>query len=327
MTFAAVIGLVGGPLLVATPTYASPWGQQMLLTGDGAVFEQPDTDTGYSWTETQWTSNDDNQIHAIADSGGYQMVIDNSGVVWATTDNPSEIGGWADNCFPSGHTYTAIATDGSVIRAVDSSGDLWANDGPGSGPSCSNSAVEEVSNGTVKTIVMAYGSGTNMYLDTSGNVWARTGDTIATGDSWVEETSAGNTNAIATGDSGFQMELDAGGDIWAKDTAGSGGWTEESSAENTVSIAAGGGTQMEIDSAHDLWAKSDTSISSSGWTEENSSGNTSAIAAGDSGFQMETDPDGSIFTRDDIGTSGWNETWNNDVDYTSGRAAVAIAAD
>ena len=121
---------------------------------------------------------------------------------------------------------------------------------------------------------------------------------------WTEEASGGIT-AIATGDNGFQMILDSSGDVWAKNSIGSGGWTEEVSG-GQAKISAGGGTQMMLDSYGDVWAKNTSSISNGGWTEEVSGGTTS-ISAGSSGFQMILDSSNDVWAKASIGSGGWTE--------------------
>ena len=145
------------------------------------------------------------------------------------------------------------------------------------------------------------GGGTQMMLDSSGDVWAK--NSIGSG-GWTEEASGGIT-AIATGDNGFQMILDSSGDVWAKNSIGSGGWTEEVSG-GQAKISAGGGTQMMLDSYGDVWAKNTSSISNGGWTEEVSGGTTS-ISAGSSGFQMILDSSNDVWAKASIGSGGWTE--------------------
>ena len=105
--------------------------------------------------------------------------------------------------------------------------------------------------------------------------------------------------------SGFQMILDPGGNVWARNGVGY-NWTEEVVGGMTE-IAAGGGTQMALDEGGNVWAESSSSPANS-WTEEVSgNGNIQAIAAGDGGFQMILDPGGNVWAKNSIGAGGWTE--------------------
>jgi hypothetical protein len=66
------------------------------------------------------------------------------------------------------------------------------------------------------------------------------------------------------------MVLDSAGQVWAKSSIGSGGWTQETPAGEKAIAAGAGGLQMVLDSAGQVWAKS--SIGSGGWTQETPAG-------------------------------------------------------
>jgi len=118
---------------------------------------------------------------------------------------------------------------------------------------------------------------------------------------WTEETPSGE-KVIAAGSSGLQMLIDGAGQVWAKNSIGYGNWIQESPA-GIVAIAAGDNNQqMILDSAGQVWAKG--SIGSGGWILESPKGEKS-IAVGDNGLQMLLDGSGKVWAKNSIGNGGW----------------------
>lgn len=230
------------------------------------------------------TSSNGGKAQSVALGGSVQMLLTESGQVWAKTG--FGLGGWTketDYDFEDiavGSDGTQLMSNGSHVLARTSIGvDGWVDEG-GDSPRG-----------------LAANAGIQMYLSDDGTVYARSGVGDKTG--WVAESAAG-AKAIAVGSDGTQMMIGPDGAVYGRSSIGAvSGWVKEL-APGAKAIATNGGVQMYVGADGFVYAK--TGIGLNGWTKESTVTATdpafnTAIAAGSDGTQVMRGSDGFLYAK------------------------------
>ncbi|HUS25965.1 MAG TPA: CHAP domain-containing protein [Nevskiaceae bacterium] len=93
--------------------------------------------------------------------------------------------------------------------------------------------------------------------------------------------------------------------IYAKSTAGWGGWTQEVGAGNATKLSMAGNNQMFLRGDGAVFAKD--SLGVDGWTQEASAGSAIAVAISSTGLQIFIGTDGAVYGKTTIGWGGWTQ--------------------
>jgi hypothetical protein len=239
-------------------------------------------------------SSNGGKAESVAIGGTVQMLLTDSGQVWAKTG--VGLGGWTKETdyniqeIAAGSDGAQMMTDGIRVYARTTIGvDGWVDEG-GSSPRA-----------------LAANGGVQLYLSSDGTVYARTG--IGDSAGWVAESAAG-AKAIAVGSDGTQMMIGSDGAIYARSSIGAAsGWVKEL-APGARAIASNGGVQMYVGADNYVYAK--TGIGMNGWTKESTITATNpdfdtAIAAGSDGTQLMVGSDGYLYAKKGVGVGGWTK--------------------
>ncbi|HEU5352812.1 MAG TPA: ricin-type beta-trefoil lectin domain protein, partial [Actinocrinis sp.] len=134
----------------------------------------------------------------------------------------------------------------------------------------------------------------------------------------VTSTNGGAAKSVAVGGS-VQMLMTTSGELYAKNSAGMGGWTKESDFELEQIAAGSDGTQMMVPGDGSVYARN-TVGGASGWTSEG--GVSAGAIATNGGVQLYLGRDGTVYARNGIGpAAGWV------AESAPGATAISVGSD
>lgn len=241
-------------------------------------------------------SNNGGSAQSISIGGTTQMLLTESGQVWAKTG--VGLGGWTKESdynatkIAVGSDGTQLMVNGGVYARKTIGVDGWTYEG-------GSSATAVATNG-----------GVQMYLGSDGVVYAR--NSIGDVSGWTAESAAG-AKAISVGSDGTQMMIGSDGAVYARSSiGGTSGWTKEL-APGAQAIATNGGVQMLVGSDGFVYAR--TGIGTT-WTKESTIAATdpdfdTAIAAGSDGTQLMVGTDGYLYAKKGVSAGGWTKELAN----------------
>ncbi|MEV6597095.1 ricin-type beta-trefoil lectin domain protein [Actinoplanes sp. NPDC051346] len=241
-------------------------------------------------------SNNGGSVQSISIGGTTQMLLTQSGQVWAKTG--VGLGGWTKESDYNA-SEIAVGSDGTQLMY---NGGVYARNGIG--------VDGWTYEGGYGAREVATNGGVQMYLGSDGVVYAR--NSIGDANGWVTESAAG-AKAIAVGSDGTQMMIGSDGAVYARSSIGGpSGWTKEL-APGAQAIATNGGVQMLVGSDNHVYAR--TGIGTS-WTKESTITATdpdfdTAIAAGSDGTQLMVGSDGYLYAKKGVSAGGWTKELAN----------------
>lgn len=191
---------------------------QMFLRSDGAVFAT--NYIGDNWVEE--TAPGTATAVAVSTTG-LQMIITSDSQVWAK--NSIGYGGWTTEVGPG--NATRIAVGGNVQMFLRGDSAVFAQNGIGT------TWTQETASATAEKIAVN-DAGQQMMIAADASVWAKS--SIGYG-GWTTDVGPGNAWAIAAG-SGQMLFARGDNALFANSCIGC-GWTQETTSGNTAAIAAG----------------------------------------------------------------------------------------